>query len=732
MSASGHTVVFTPSGLSGEVADGTTALEAARALGVDLDSVCGGRGICGRCQVVPTIGEFPKWAVSVAEDHITPPGPLEAGYRGKRPVGEGRRLGCGLRIVGDMVFDVPADSQIHRQVVRKTVDLKGLVVDPSITVHYLELDRRHDEDGTSLTVQIAEQLAKDWQLSPVRFRSELLPHLGSATADRTLTVALQAGTEPPRGEASSTEPPHGEASSTEPPHGEASNTEPPHGEASNTEPPHGEASNTEPPHGEASNTVVGVWPGFVDRIVGVAVDVGSTTVAGHLCDLRTGEILASAGRMNPQIRFGEDLMSRVSYVMLNEGGDAELTRAIRQALGELVEELLAEAAAADESLTRSRLLDVVLVGNPIMHHLVLGIDPTPLGQSPFTLATDGPVAARAGDVGIDAPWAGLYVAPCIAGHVGADTAAAILSEAPHRSDDIQLLVDVGTNAEIVLGNRDRLFAASSPTGPAFEGAQISSGQRATAGAIERVRIDRLTLEPRLKVIGCDLWSDEEGFEAATTATGVTGICGSGIIEAISELFLSGLIDAQGVIGAAGADRTERVVPDERTFSYRLTDRILVTQADVRAIQLAKAALRAGIDLLLERAELDTVDEIRLAGAFGAHIDPVHAMVLGLIPDCEVERVRAVGNAAGSGAVRALLSTAERREMERAVAGVTKIETATEPQFQELFVAALAFPHRSAPTTHLAAAVDLPARPAPDDGGDRSRRRSRRRSAVGRI
>ncbi len=679
-----HTVVFTPSGLSGVVAEGTTALEAARELGVDLDSVCGGRGICGRCQVVPGVGEFSKWALTVGEDHITAPGSLEAEYRGKRPIKDGQRLGCGLQIVGDVVFDVPPESQIHKQVVRKGVNLDGLVVDPIVTLHYLELDERHPEDGTSLTVQIAEQLAKDWALDNVAFDFGLLPHLETAAADRRLTVAVRSARE---------------------------------------------AGLTDESQGRR---MVGVWPGFVDRIVGIAIDIGSTTVAGHLCDLTTGEVLASAGRMNPQIRFGEDLMSRVSYVMMNEGGEQDLTSAIRQALAELVAELLAEAQAAEGASSAGdlgdRLLDIVLVGNPIMHHLALGIDPTPLGQSPFTLATDEPVNARASDLGIDAPQAALYFAPCIAGHVGADTAAAILSEAPYDSEAIQLLVDVGTNAEIVLGNSERLFAASSPTGPAFEGAQISSGQRATTGAIERVRIDRETLEPRFKVIGSDLWSDEDGFDDATGDTGITGICGSGIIEAVSEMFLSGLLDSQGVIGGDGATRTERVVADERTFSYRLTDRILVTQADVRAIQLAKAALRAGIDLLLEHAELSGVDEVRLAGAFGAHIDPVHAMVLGLIPDCPVDRVKAVGNAAGSGAVRALLSGAQRAEMEQAVGRVTKIETATEPRFQDLFVAALAFPHLSAPTPNLAAAIDLPARTEASES-DRPRRRRRSSSRA---
>jgi uncharacterized 2Fe-2S/4Fe-4S cluster protein (DUF4445 family) len=471
--------------------------------------------------------------------------------------------------------------------------------------------------------------------------------------------------------------------------------------------------------------VVAVWPGFVDEAYGVAVDIGSTTIAGHLCDLTTGEVLASAGRMNPQIRFGEDLMSRVSYVMMNPGGDRDLTESVRTALDGLIGELVDQVHTF-----REYVLEVVLVGNPIMHHIVLGLDPTPLGEAPFTLTTNRALVTRATDLDLTLPYGRCYVAPCIAGHVGADTAAAILAEAPHRAEAIQLLVDVGTNAEIVLGDASGVFAASSPTGPAFEGAQISAGQRATAGAIERVRIDPATLEPRIKVIGVERWSDEPGFAADVTATGVTGICGSGIIDVVAEMFLAGVIDRNGVVDGTLAERSRRVVADGRTFSYVLweTDgeRIVITQNDVRAIQLAKAALRAGIDLLVEHAGRPAIDEIRLAGAFGAHIDPVRAMVLGLVPDCPADRVRSVGNAAGVGAVEALLSRHMRLEMEQVVRDVTKIETATEPRFQELFVAAMALPHLTDPTPHLAEVVTLPvAASSPGDGTGRRRRRGAR-------
>ena len=648
-------VVFTPAGIRVDAQEGTTVLDAARTGGVDIDSVCGGRGICGRCQVSPVTGDLPKWGIVSSPDALSPQGSTETAYqtrRRRRPLIDGRRLGCQARLLNDVVVDVPVGSQVHRPVVRKSIDLGDVALDPVVTLHYVETPPAVLGSETSDAEAIAEALESDWGLPEVEFEIPVLAEL---------TPVLTAG--------------HRKATAVV----------------------------------HDRRRVLGVRSGYSDSAFGVAVDVGSTTLAGYLVDLGSGEVVATAGRMNPQIRFGEDLMSRVSYVMMNPGGTAELTDAVRGAIDGLVCELC-DAAGTD----RGHLHDMVVVGNPIMHHLVLGIDPTPLGAAPFTLATSSAVRGRATDIGVDLPNAALYTGPCIAGHVGADAAAATLAEGPHHAETPMLVVDVGTNAEIVLGDRRRVVAASSPTGPAFEGAQISCGQRATAGAVERVRIDPSTLEPRFKVIGCDLWSHEPGFQEALDKAGleVSGLCGSAIIEVIAEMFLSGVIDRHGVISGDSAARSPRVVPDGRTFSYVLQHepiRLAITQNDVRAIQLAKAALRAGIDLLCEHTDIRSgeVRDIRLAGAFGAHIDPVRAMVLGLVPDAPPGCVRSVGNASGVGAVRMLLSKRQRTEIEQTVRSIVKIETATEPRFQELFVAAMAFPHDTAPTPHLAEAVTLP-------------------------
>ena len=669
-----HRIVFTPSGLDGIVEDGITVLDVARKLGVDIDSVCGGRGICGRCQITPSFGSFSKWGIEAVGSSLSERSEGEIKYKGKRALVEGNRLGCMAKVCGDMVIDVPAMSQVHRQIVRKDLDLGVIVVDPTFSLFYIAVTPSELGDDVTASQIIRDAIAQQHNIARPTISNTALAQVNRAIdkGDGGATIAIK------RSEVD----------------------------------------------GVAGN-IVAAWPGFVETMFGIAIDIGSTTVAGHLIDLTTGEVMSSSGVMNPQIRFGEDLMSRVSYVMMNKGGDKELTTVIRNAINELVHELADKA-----DITADKILEVVMVGNPIMHHILLGIDPTPLGAAPFVLATSEATFGAAEELDIHLPNASFYIGPCIAGHVGADTAAAILSEGPHRGSSMQLLIDVGTNAEIVLGDTSRQFAASSPTGPAFEGAQLSCGQRATAGAIEKVRIDPVTFEPRFRAIGIDMWSDEPGFSEAVQDTPVTGVCGSGIIEVIAEMNLAGIISQDGVVQGSLVEKTPRVVADDRTFSYLLYEngdtKLFITQNDIRAIQLAKAALRAGIDLLVEHAGSPEVHDIRLAGAFGAHIDPTYAMVLGLVPDCPLPGVRSVGNSAGTGAAKALLSRAQRREMEHTVTHVTKIETATEPRFQDLFVAAMAFPHAYAPTPNLSTLVTLPPRTeGSSDGAGGGQRRRRR-------
>jgi uncharacterized 2Fe-2S/4Fe-4S cluster protein (DUF4445 family) len=662
-------VVFMPSGKRGHFRVGTPLLQAGRSLGVDIDSVCGGRALCGRCQVLVAEGEFAKHGVSSSSASLSPLSESEMRFSLRAPLADGRRLSCQARVEADVVIDVPATSQVHRQVVRKEADAHAIELNPVVRLHYVQVAQPDMHDPSGDLRRLFEALEAEWELKDLTCDLSVL---------QMLQPTLRAGA----------------------------------------------WQVTVAVHG--AKQIIGVWPGLHETALGLAVDVGSTTIAAHLCDLLTGEVVASTGVMNPQIRFGEDLMSRVSYSMMNPGGAAQMTAAVREALCGLAADVARSAGVSHEDI-----LEATLVGNPIMHHLLLGIDPVELGGAPFALAVDHSLTLRANVIDLKLHRnARIYVLPCIAGHVGADAAGVVLAERPDLSEETTLLVDVGTNAEIVLGNKQRLLACSSPTGPAFEGAQISCGQRAAPGAIERVRIDRETLEPRFKVIGSDLWSDEPGFSEATAASGITGVCGSGIIEVIAEMYLAGIINQDGVLDGRLADRSPRIVANGRTFAYLLhrgaaetnAVEMKITQNDVRAIQLAKAALYAGVALLMERLGIDHVDRIRLAGAFGSHIDVKYAMVLGMIPDCDLKQVRSAGNAAGTGARIALLDATSRGLIENLVRRIEKVETAIEPRFQHHFVEAMAIPHKTAAYGNLRKAVELP---APKESTSQSETRGRR-------
>ncbi|WP_181176828.1 MULTISPECIES: ASKHA domain-containing protein [unclassified Mesorhizobium] len=676
-------VLFMPSGKRGRFPVGTPVLDAARQLGVYVESVCGGRATCGRCQVEVQEGNFAKHKIVSSNEHISPKGPKEERYERVRGLPERRRLSCSAQILGDLVIDVPQDTVINAQTIRKDADTRVIARDTAIRMCYVEIEEpdMHNPSGDLDRLKIA--LMKDWGFKNLEFDFYLLPQVQGILrkGNWTATAAI-----------------HKDADSD-------------------------------------IARVIALWPGLKNEAYGLACDIGSTTIAMHLVSLLSGRVAASSGTSNPQIRFGEDLMSRVSYVMMNPDGREGMTVAVREAISSLVDKVCAEG-----NVQRNDILDSVFVGNPIMHHLFLGIDPTELGGAPFALAVSGAVRIKASDIGLKLnQGARLYMLPCIAGHVGADAAAVTLSEGPHRQDEMMLIVDVGTNAEIVLGNRARVVAASSPTGPAFEGAEISGGQRAAPGAIERVRIDPETLEPKYRVIGSELWSDEPGFLDSVQATGVTGICGSGIIEIVAEMYLAGIISEDGVVDGSLSARSPRVVANGRTFSYVLKEgsaskedgpKITITQTDVRAIQLAKAALYAGTKLLMEKQNTEHVDRIHFAGAFGSFIDPKYAMVLGLIPDCDLDKVSAVGNAAGAGARMALLNRGYRREIEETVSQIEKIETALEPKFQEHFVYAMALPNKVDPFPKLSAAVKLPPRKTVSEDGVAGDATPRRRSREG--
>ncbi|MBL8290198.1 MAG: DUF4445 domain-containing protein [Bryobacterales bacterium] len=631
-------LVFAPSGRQGAVAEGLTLLDAARSLGVELESICGGRQTCGKCQVSVEEGDFAKHALQSKTSHLSAVEAREQAYWKRHPA-HGRRLACAARVCGDLVICVPPESQAHKQIIAKGVSDRVIDIRPTVRQLYVECEPAQLDDRQGDWERLQSALRQQWGLSGLTIDLRTLRTLQDALrqGNHAVSVTLWQDTE-----------------------------------------------------------ILRVQPGYAEGAYGIAIDVGSTTLAAYLCDLRTGQQLATSAAMNPQVRFGEDLMSRVSYAMTHSDGAARMHRAILGALNDLCRE-----CASAANLDPDGIVDFVLVGNSVMHHIMLGIDPVELGGAPFALAVSGPVDLKARDFGITAAAqaARLHVLPCIAGQNGADNMAVLLAEAPHEQDRTILVVDIGTNAEILLGNRNRILAASSPTGPAFEGAQIQHGQRAAPGAIERVRIEPGTVEPTFKVIGSDHWS---GHSDAAPAT---GICGSGIIEAVAELYLSGVIDAFGKFNDDVAHSCPRIRWQGRTPEFVIAEAhqtttgapIVITQNDVRAIQLAKAALFAGIRLLMNRLGVSFIDEIRLAGAFGNFISPRHAITLGLIPECDPARVVSVGNAAGQGARMALLNRELRGAAVLLAQQVEYVSIAVEPSFQEEFVSAMSFPNAGSVT-----------------------------------
>ncbi len=665
-----HRIVFQPSGRQGEVPDGANLLDAARSLGVEIESICNGRQTCGKCQVTVEEGTFPKHGIISSAGHLTTPDGRETHYWAKNPPLPGRRLACACEVRGDLALFVPEESQARKQVVRKAVTERAIVIDPAIRLYYVEVEPPTLEHQLGDWDRVAAELDLRFGLKDVRLDPVLLGGIQQTIreGDWKVTVTVWQDRE-----------------------------------------------------------AVRVQPGYVEEAYGLAVDIGTTTVAMHLCDLRTGAVLATASRMNPQVAYGEDLMSRVSYCDMNgDAGLATLHNAIIDALNELAAE-----AAAEAGITADAITDIVLVANSVMHHILLDIPPVELGQSPFGPAISDAVDIKARDLGLRlAPGAQAHVLPLEAGHVGADNVGVILAEEPDKApaDEVWLIIDVGTNGEILLGNSERLFSASSPTGPAFEGAQIRHGMRAAPGAIERVRIDGETLECRFKVIGRDAWNDtwddetedgrpkteEEGGErrkkgrqAGSAPILAAGICGSGIIEAVAELFMAGVLAPDGRFAPEishgrllwNGPKAEYVIawPHESSTGRA----IVVTSDDVRNIQLGKAALYSGSRLLMNRMGIDRVDRVLLAGAFGSYIDPVHAMVLGMIPDCDLARVLTVGNSAGDGARIAMLNKAEREEARRLARWTNYIGIAMEADFQDAFVGAMPLPHASDAFPHLA-------------------------------
>jgi uncharacterized 2Fe-2S/4Fe-4S cluster protein (DUF4445 family) len=661
-------IVFQPSGRQARVPAGKTLLDAAREMGVDIESICGGQQTCGKCKIVADYGDFPKYAIISKPEHISPPGGDERDYWTKRRRDpKDFRLSCAACVLGDLVINVPEESQARKQIVRKSATVRQVEIAPAMRQYFVKVkpaelgDNRGDWErvqASLLETHGLKQLAIDYFAL-----RDLQTTLRQGNWDVTVTVWDE-------------------------------------------------------------REVIRIQPGYQEGTYGLAVDIGTTTVAGHLVDLRTGEILATEAMMNPQTTYGEDLMSRISYGMMNPDGVEKMHVAIIEALSKVI-----KRATRAAKLQVDDVIELVLVGNTVMIALLLGVDPVELGGAPFALVTHDGLDIKARDLKIETHiGANVHILPSEAGHVGADNMAVVIAEMPHEQDEILLVIDIGTNAEILVGNRTHLLSASSPTGPAFEGGEITHGMRASPGAIEKVRIDPVSLTPRFRVIGEERWSDELADEAIQAA----GICGSGIIDLVAELFVAGIIDAGGKFVRETPSPNFR--PTQQVGEYVVAtaaqtstgQEIVITQQDIRAIQFAKSALYTGAKLLMERRGVEQVDRVLLAGGFGAHIDKVRAMMMGLFPDCDLDKVYPVGNSAGDGAVLCLLNRDYRRRAREIARWIDYVETAIDPNFQARFVDALALPHNTDAFPHLKGLIPERLVTTASNGPDRQERRQARR------
>jgi uncharacterized 2Fe-2S/4Fe-4S cluster protein (DUF4445 family) len=632
-------VIFQPSGRRGYIEIGKSIKEASVALGVDIEGVCGEKAICGKCRVRVEEGFFEKYGAKSSRDHLSPMGEAERAFFSLHEEQNGFRLACQARLLGDAVIFVPEESRLGKQVIRKKTAEKVVDLKPAVKKYYVELPQATLDDPLGDWERLQAELSKGYGLTDLTIDYQVLTTLQETIrrGDWKVTTSIWQNKE-----------------------------------------------------------IIKVEPGESEKAYGLAVDIGTTTVAAYLCDLCTSSTIATASMMNPQVIYGEDVMSRITYAMTHQEGLDQMNEAIITGLNGLIED-----AATQASIRRHDIVDMTIVGNTCMHHIFLNINPVYIGKAPFTPARHHSIDVKACDIRLMiAPGAYVHVLPIEAGFVGADNVGVIIAEEPHRQDSIELLIDIGTNGELVLGNRQKIISSSCATGPALEGAEIKFGMRAAPGAIEKIVIDPKTLEVYFKVIGCEKWNSE------LTSIGAKGICGSGIIDVVPQMFLAGIIDRSGRFRQNLQTPRLRKDNEEACFVIAWANEtsigqdIVFYQSDLRAVQLAKGAMYAGAKIMMRTLGVEKLDKVILAGAFGSYIDKTSAALLGLFPDCELDNIYSVGNAAGEGARLALLNTDKRQEADQIARQVEYIELTLAPDFDKIFAQAMWIPHMKDKFPHL--------------------------------
>lgn len=666
-------VIFQPSGRRGEVPKGVTLIEASRLLGVDIEALCGEKKKCGKCMIRVEEGFFEKFGIQSGKTHVSPWQEEEEKFINPKARESGHRLGCVTKVEGDLLIFVPEESRAGKQVVSKKARDIEIEHNPAVKIYYVEVEPPTFEEPTGDFERICRQLEKEYGLKDLKIDIFTLRQLPSALRDGDWKATISVWND---------------------------------------------------------REIIRVRPGKVEHAYGLAIDVGTTTVAGYFCDLTTMEVVDTVTLMNPQCKYGEDVMARITFHMTTEDGLKRMSDDIIEGLNWLIDEAIKNTyppkkkrkrKQGDEEveewvevpeegktylrLSREDIEDVTLGGNTAMHHILLQLNPEYVGLAPFPPVIHHSLDIKARDLGINInPGSYVFVLPNEAGFVGADNVGVLIAEEPYKSDEIQLIIDIGTNGELVFGNKEKMISSSCATGPALEGAQLQFGMRAAPGAIERIRIDPETHEVDYKVIGRDAWrkySEPKEMKCK-------GICGSGILDVLAELYRAGIVTKSGAFSNEQKSNRYRRNPENNQPEFVLAwaeetsigKDVVITQRDVRQIQLAKGALHAGCKLMMRRMGMDKVDKIKIAGAFGTHVDREKALIMGLFPDCEIEKILSVGNAAGDGCRTALLNRKKREEANWVSRNVEYVELTVEGDFQQQFMECMQIPHMVDEFPHL--------------------------------
>ncbi len=595
-------VEFEPVGRRGDCPSGSSLLDCARYLGVDLVSVCGGVGDCGHC------------IVQILKGKVSPPTDSEHNLLGAEMVTQGYRLACRTTPLEDVLAKVPPQSLSTPQ--RTQVEGEEIPVKPApmVKVYSISLGEPNMTDLQADAERLQEYLIKQYQLKLNGIDTDVLRELSPKL--RLLHWRAQVGVR--RGE------------------------------------------------------IIGLMSDS-DRPLGLAIDLGTSKIAMYLIDLTSGKTVTMKGLMNPQISYGEDIIARMALA----NRSPEQAKLLQELVVNAINEAAAEMCAGIKA-DPSYIMDSVLVANTAMHHLFLRLPVGQLARAPFIAAVSSALDIKAHDAGLNfAKGAYLHLLPNIAGYVGADHLAVILSTGIAKVDAVVLALDIGTNTEICLANHHKLTSLSCASGPAFEGAHIKYGMRAANGAIEHVKLEK----------------DKVEYQTIGGSTPV-GLCGSAILDTLAQLFLAGIVDTKGrmkshprVRETNGTREFVLVYGDKRDNNR---PDITFTQRDIRELQLAKGAIRAGIDVLLKTSSLTErdIDTVIVAGAFGSYIDIASAVAIGMLPKIPLERYKQVGNAAGMGAKLALISHRLRGEAQAIARSVSYIDLSSDTRFADTFNKAL--------------------------------------------